>query len=173
MNILKNPTPNANYLIDERIIFGWYPGADNLGLLSNSIDALIATDRNVFVNLTMNIEKNTLFNYTDIVTAKVKDPIFIHYSIDDCGLPKDIDSYHELINLLHFLIKQNRKLYIHCRGGHGRSGLVSACLLIHMGYTNNEALDLVSKAHKTRDYIPDYPCPQTEEQVLFVKKYHE
>ena len=76
-----------------------------------------------------------------------------------------------MIQHLHFLLNQGHKLYIHCRGGHGRSGIVSACLLIHMGYTNEQALDLVGKFHKTRTYLPDFPCPQTQQQVEFIKSY--
>lgn len=167
------PTPNCNYLLDERLMFGWYPGPEETGLYSNNIYKLLETGRNVFVNLTSKQETKDLYHYIPIVIEKVCDPIFIHYSINDCGLPTDSKSYRKLIDLLHLLVQQGKKLYIHCRGGHGRSGIVAACLLIHMGYSNDEALDCVSKAHKTREYIPDYPCPQTEEQVEFVKCYNK
>jgi len=80
MNLPKNPTPNSNYLINENIMFGWYPGSDNNGSLNNNIHKLIDTGRNVFVNLT------TLFNYINVVSTKVENTILIHYPIDDCGL---------------------------------------------------------------------------------------
>jgi len=166
-----NPTPNCNYLLDDRIMFGWYPGPDNKGNHSNSIHDILATGRTVFVNLTTHSEKTSLYNYIPAVIDKISDPIFIHYSMDDGGLPVDYNSYKSLIKHLTYLVEQNNKIYIHCRGGHGRSGIVAACLLIHMGYNNNEALTMVSNAHKTRLYIPDYPCPQTPEQVEFVKNY--
>lgn len=165
------PTPNCNYLLDERIIFGWYPGPNAIGLYSNSIHDIVITGCNVFVNLTSHAEKTALYDYVPVVLTTVKNPIFIHYAIEDCDLPTDITSYKALIRHLYFLVQQNYKLYIHCKGGHGRSGIVASCLLIHMGYTNDEALAMVSQAHKTRKYIPDYPCPQTSVQVQFVKDY--
>ena len=168
---LSNPTPNCNYLLDDRIMFGWYPWSTSTGPFSNNIEDILKTGRTVFVNLTSISERCSFFNYIPLVVEKVNAPIFIHYPIEDQGLPSDIDSYIKLITLLHSLVIKGDKLYIHCRGGHGRSGIVAACLLIHMGYDNNEALDLISKAHKTRSYIPDYPCPQTKEQVQFVSQY--
>jgi protein-tyrosine phosphatase len=177
MNNLSNPTPNANYLLDpysndnECIMFGWYPTPNNDGMLSNSIHALLSTGRNTFVNLVSMEERSSLFDYTSIVMRHVSNPIFIYYEIPDQRLPSDLNSYRELIQHLHTLVNEGRRIYIHCRGGHGRSGIVAACLLIHMGYSSEEALVLVSNAHKTREYIPDYPCPQTADQVEFVRNY--
>jgi protein tyrosine phosphatase len=171
---LTPPTPNCNYLLDERIMFGWYPGPDNNGQCSNSIHDILATGRTVFVNLTSYNEITSLYNYGPSVLTTVRNPIFIYHQMDDGTSPSnssDIISYKALIKHLHHLVEQNYKIYIHCRGGHGRSGIVAACLLIHMGYSNEEALEMVSAAHKTRAYIPDYPCPQTPEQVQFVKNY--
>lgn len=62
-------------------------------------------------------------------------------------------------------------MYIHCRGGHGRSGLVCACLLIRVGHSADKALELVSVAHHTRSNLPTFPCPQTGAQVEFVKQF--
>lgn len=171
MHNLSNPTPNANYLLDERIMFGWYPSPNNDGILSNDIHALLNTRRTAFVNLVSMEERSVLFDYTSTVMKQTNKPIFIYYEIPDQGLPNDLNSYKELIQHLYTLIDEGERIYIHCRGGHGRSGIVAACLLIHMGYSNEEALTLVSNAHKTREYIPDYPCPQTAEQVQFVRNY--
>lgn len=170
---LTNPTPNSNYLIDDKIMFGWYPMDPNTqGLCSNNIEQLIKSERNVFVNLTTLEERKNLYKYIDNVISKVNNPIFIHYEIPDQDVPKNLQSFKDFIELLYSLyFIENKKLYIHCRGGHGRSGVVAACLLIRMGYSNKNALELVSEAHKTREYIPNYPCPQTTEQIDFVKKY--
>lgn len=167
---LINPTPNSNYLINDKIMFGWYPtDPKSHGIYSNNIEHLISTGRNVFINLTTRDERSFLYKYMDVVASKSQNPIFIHYEIEDSKIPTDMKSFREFINLLVSLKDHN--LYIHCRGGHGRSGVVAACLLINMGYSNEDALDIVSKSHKTREYIPNYPCPQTEEQILFVKSY--
>lgn len=169
--MLSNPTPNSNYLLDERIIFGWYPTPHSNGLFSNNILDLLKSGRDVFVNLTTFREKNSLYDYQPTVRVFRDNPVFIHYPIEDGGLPSDDVTFSHLINRLNLLLKENRKLYIHCRGGHGRSGLVAGCLLISMGYEANVVLKMLSTAHGTRQYLPDYPCPQTSAQVNYVLKY--
>ena len=70
----------------------------------------------VFVNLTSYGEITSLYNYNPYVLGKVDNPIFIYYRMDDGGLPTDIASYKSLIKHLCYLVEQNNKIYIHCRG---------------------------------------------------------
>ena len=172
MSLPPNPTPNANYLVSEQIMFGWYPGSpDDNSPTSNSIEAILKTERDVFVNVTSVPERSCYTNYVPNVLQSVPNPIFLYYPINDSQIPEDMDSFRKFIALLHVLIKSEKKLYVHCRGGHGRSAIVCACLLIDMGYSTDEALRLISEAHKTRTYIPDYPCPQTPQQADFIRLY--
>lgn len=39
---MQNTTPNSNYLLDDKIMFGWYPGPES--------DEILETKRDVFVN---------------------------------------------------------------------------------------------------------------------------
>lgn len=168
----KPPTPNCNYIISEQIMFGWYPSPpDTSGIYSNNIDALISTERNVFVNLTTLDETSSLYDYKPYTKHHLPETLFLSYPIPDCGIPTDNDSFCKLIVKLYELIQKGMKLYIHCRGGHGRSGIVVGCLLINMGYNVEEVLKLLTMAHKTREYIPDYPCPQTQEQIQYIRDY--
>ena len=49
------------------------------------------------------------------------------------------------------LDNENRVLYIHCFGGHGRSGLVMAILLQHILNLNKDgAMDLLQRSHQKR-----------------------
>lgn len=168
-----NPTDNCNYLLDERLMFGSYPTpAKPLNTLnSNGIDHILTTHREVFVNLVTPTENQRLYDYPETVRKVIVNPLFIYYPIDDDDIPHDLIRFRKFIETLYFLYLQDYKIYIHCLGGHGRSGLVSACLLIHIGYSANKALQLVADAHKTRHHLSDYPCPATREQVNFVYTY--
>ena len=87
------PTPNSNYLVDERIMFGWYPTLDSEGLYTNGVGELINVGRTVFVNLTTVAEKTSLFKYLDIVTVGVPQAIFINYPIADVSIPTNMESF--------------------------------------------------------------------------------
>jgi len=176
MESLKNPTANTNYLLSDQILVGGYPLKDseesdaNELFDCNNISSIIKTGRNIFINLTTKYEKNKYYKYMNIVTDKVDNPIFINYEIEDHDIPNDINSFRRFIKLLYVLIKdKTNKLYIHCAGGHGRTGLVCCCLLKEMGYTN--IFDLVQQWHSTRDNMPNYPSPENHKQDKFVTSY--
>jgi len=66
-------------------------------------------------------------------------------------------------------------MYIHCKGGHGRAGLVVATLLSYIyNISPEESLRLTSSYHSTREIMKDkwrkLGSPQTAQQKNFV--YH-
>lgn len=168
-----NITPNSNPLADNEhnIMFGWYPTQGIEGKYSNDIETLIhKCNINVFVNLTQDNEN--LPSYEKFLRSKYPYTIIINYPIEDQKVPqnKDMNRFNTFIDTIVQLSKDH-KVFIHCRGGHGRSGMVGACVLIKKGYSAEKALETVSLMHKTRAYIPDYPCPQTDVQREFVRNF--
>ncbi len=72
---------------------------------------------------------------------------------------------------------ENNKVYIHCRGGHGRAGLASAVFLIIQSNYNispEEALKCIHDAHQKRPQMKSrwrkMGSPQTAAQKRFVLK---
>lgn len=66
-----------------------------------------------------------------------------------------------------------RRVYIHCRGGHGRSATMAAVAYsLGTGCDAQEALKAVKEAHKTRTVMSDkmrkLGAPQTASQKRFV-----
>lgn len=164
-------TPNSNPLsYDEpNIMFGWYPTYNVKGVYTNDIETLVSKyGINVFVNLTEHEEN--LNRYDNYLRKNYPYTIMINFPIPNSGIPKDLNLFNQLIDTI-ISLSVNHKILIHCRGGHGRSGLVAACVLIRKGYEPDRALEMVSTMHKTRDYIPNYPCPETDIQIDFVRKY--
>ena len=88
---------------------------------------------------------------------------FTNYPIEDRGLPQKSD-FQQLVMKLEQEIQQGHNVAIHCRGGIGRAGLLSSCILIESGFTAEEAIDLVSNARKCT--IPD-----TDKQTEFIMMY--
>jgi hypothetical protein len=129
-------------------------------------DKLVAEGIDVFVDLTTK-EDRTL-PYT--VDHK------INYPIKDNNIPDNLSSFIFFIKQLELLIIKNRKIYIHCRAGHGRSGMVSACLLAEVKkYSPTYAVKLITGYHKDREIMKDKwrnkLCPNSEIQRRFVKEH--
>lgn len=76
----------------------------------------------------------------------------------------------QLVQWLKVGLFKGGKVYVHCKGGHGRSGVIAACLY---GTVFNQpgtlALDVVHNAHQERKVMKDkwraLGCPQTYSQT--------
>jgi len=154
----------ASYFIKNKCLFGSYPTQENVLELENN-------NVKYFVDLTYSNEKK--------ITKYTTNYKYISYPIIDHQIPLNNLSYAKFIINLSNIIKnecdENNKLYIHCRGGHGRAGVVVATLLIYiLKITPEEGLKLTSNYHSNREVMKEkwrkLGSPQTTEQKNFV--YH-
>lgn len=124
-------------------MFGGYPTQEIVMRLETEYDVVL------FVDLTQDDEKN-LKKYT---LSKHRTQIW-RFPIVDQKHPLSVHKYCNFISQLSSFIDQlnnNEKVYIHCRGGHGRSGLVVASLLIYRNkITIEEGIDLLNRYHRQR-----------------------
>jgi atypical dual specificity phosphatase len=85
----------------------------------------------------------------------------IHYPIQDFGVP-DLDSFIAFQRRL-IKITESKRILIHCRGGIGRTGLVTAGLFVTLGIHPLRAIQMV------RSKRPG--SVETEEQEEFLFQY--
>ncbi len=88
---------------------------------------------------------------------------FISYPVADRSIPKNKDSYKDLISVISERLKQGERVIIHCRMGIGRTGMTAAAILLKNGFDPNQVFDYLIK-------IRTLNMPDTKEQVDFVKK---
>lgn len=155
---------NSTYFIKNKALFGPYPSPEDVKYLE-SIGVLY------FIDLT---EMNKLPPYE--ISSKSK---FIKFPIPDMKVPTDYIQFSSFIVYLDDILKHlkgNQKIYVHCRGGNGRSGVVVACLLMrhHPRLTALDALQLTSKYHSERVNLKlkwkIVGAPQTITQKNYVLK---
>ena len=90
----------------------------------------------------------------------------LRFAIKDMGVPREADSerfvafVREIVNRL----EQSQNVVVHCRGGLGRTGTVTACVLVALGgHTAEEAIAAVRGTRKE--------TVQTIEQEDFVRLF--
>jgi hypothetical protein len=104
------------------------------------------------------------------------------FPIKDRSFPHNWKAFATfLLNLaFNILATPGNKVYIHCKGGHGRSGVVVACLIFLLkhgddGFTIERALKLTREAHGKRLVMRkkwrDIGSPQTRYQLHFVRNF--
>ena len=103
-------------------------------------------------------------------TAKDLLEKIFHYGIRDMDVAASLSSLEELVQRLVKEMENGEVLYIHCKAGKGRTGLIAACLLIvcYPTMQAEEALKRVSAYCAVREIEDREECmylsPETEEQ---------
>ena len=89
---------------------------------------------------------------------------FHELPIADRGVPADRSRAHALFTELTHRIRSAEPVYIHCRAGIGRSSLVAAGVLTHLGIGATQALSLLRKAR-------GLAVPDTDAQRQWIEVY--
>lgn len=163
--ILNNYTAS---LLQGTLRFGSYPS-------SELVDALTTEYYTTFVDLTDQHDAPlviaTGIDYPYIVPSSV--------AILKCPTPDrtpgDVNAIRLIVQQCVNILKAGEKVYIHCRGGHGRSAVVAAIILIELGSDAAVVLRGVRASHRRRLVMDDkwrkLGAPQTNKQKQFVKDW--
>jgi len=149
----------SSYFFLEKCMFGGFP-------TQSQVDELTSMGVNMFIDLTTpgEVELYTL----------PENSMYVNYPIQDRYVPSDIPLFAALIlRTYDFIQNENSKVYIHCKGGHGRSGILVACLLylLNPGITTAEAIELTTKAHSKRLVMREKWRRMGSPQTFFQKKF--
>lgn len=126
-----------------------------------------------FVDLTTLKERKRLdYNYEFDLT-EYNNISYTNYSILDNKIPKSTDSFLGFLYNTAKQIENDKCIYIHCKGGHGRSTLLVACLLMYLfAYTSEKSLKCTKKFHGERknlkDKYRDIQVPQSNIQRRYI-----
>jgi ribA/ribD-fused uncharacterized protein len=149
----------SSYFFLEKCMFGGFP-------TQSQVDELTSMGVNMFVDLTVPGE-------VDIYTIP-ENCIYVNYPISDRQVPSNIPLFAALIlRTYDFIQNENSKVYIHCKGGHGRSGILVACLLylLNPGISTEKAIILTTEAHSRRLVMREKWRKMGSPQTYFQKKF--
>lgn len=95
----------------------------------------------------------------------------LHEPIRDHDVPS-VAQARRILDAIDDAIDRGVRVYVHCWGGHGRTGLVAGCLHRRRGCSPEEALDAIADARAYHvDGIARIAAPQTPEQRDFVRAW--
>jgi len=155
---------------EPRLLFGGYPSGCHFEYLK-SIGV------RYFVDLTTPYEKKKL----PVYNMKDDKIIYVNFPIRDNFIPYDMNLFNEFIVWLIFTINvmgENEMMYIHCKGGHGRSGMVMCCVLCLMyNLLPDKSIEEVTISHNERPLLTakwrTRLCPSNEIQRIFVNRVYQ
>jgi mRNA deadenylase 3'-5' endonuclease subunit Ccr4 len=175
------PTVLSNWVLPGVLCVGGYPSAAEQTKAHLYAHAMAEARFDVYVNLMTQGELKRFRPYADLVTWKgshltppLPQPEFLHFPIADGGVTKDEDGFIALIFELIQRMKAGRRIYLHCWGGHGRTGSIVSILLAVIDPTRSvdDALTACQSLHATREYNGSHLSPEPS-QKPFVRRMVE
>jgi ADP-ribosylglycohydrolase len=170
-----DPLPARTWWIErDAVLGGPFPGAPTAPEMRAKLEALIDLGVRTFVNLQEPHERgaggNRFPDYTRIASSLSSEPLAFHrIAIKDmtAARMRDVTSAMHAIRdgLEHGLV------YVHCWGGHGRTGTIAGCWLRSTGLTADDALAQIRDARAHDAHLSSMPSPQTPEQRAVIEKW--
>ena len=174
MNNPKNCTPplEASYwVLPGKLLAGEYPGRTEDQETRKRIQGLIKAGIRTCIDLTKPGELGS--SYREIFLEELShygyEGNYYHFPIYDFGIP-DVDQLVRTLDTIDENITGNQPVYVHCRAGIGRTGLVVGCYLARHGKTGNEALEEIKQLRSSMS-IGWIQSPETDAQVNFVRNW--
>lgn len=89
---------------------------------------------------------------------------FLSYPLTYACVPMKMDSFRRFVAGLANRLRAGESVGVHCQGSIGRSTIVVACILIHLGWQPETALEAIEAARGV-------PVPDTQEQTEWILNY--
>ncbi|MGD9599448.1 MAG: ADP-ribosylglycohydrolase family protein [Steroidobacteraceae bacterium] len=160
------PFANAYWVQPERWLAGEYPGGGTREETRARLAALAALGIDAYLDLTAPDELPAYESELAPGTRHVRKPI------PDHSLPLEPEHMAEIIAVIDDLLAGGRRLYVHCRAGIGRTGLVVGCHLAQHGRRGDAALDALNELWAGSARARSWPSiPETAEQRDYVYRW--
>ena len=178
------PVPYANWLIPGRLMIGETPGGDCYSNISAAqmqmeLSQLVPGHVDTFVSLRGEwgpMERfMTKFYPEQLRTAELNcDCVF--FPIEDFHVTHEKDVVAVVLDLRRRM-RRGERLYIHCRSGHGRTGMICVPLVASLfNVSADEAAAFVQRAHdigRNGGRDAGWSLPETREQRIVVEHVHQ
>ena len=170
----NRPIEQSYWVEESRFLAGEYPGSFDLETARHHMDLFLEAGITTFIDLT---QPHELVSYEAVLKeqAHVYDAsVFYHrFAIPDHNVPSR-ETMITILDTIDNALNSRRKVYVHCWGGVGRTGITVGCYLVRHGTMNEQALVQVNKLYRTRSNTFYYPTsPETQEQIEFVRNWRE
>lgn len=163
MIILDSPILNS-YQVDTNVYAGEYPG--DLHNPAEKVKLFVNFGITHFIDLTEEGELNQYSQYLPDAIAHCRFPI------QDVSVPNGCKIVYELMKFIDsVLTNQNNRIYIHCWGGVGRTGVIVGCYYVYRGESYKQAISHLRESFKQCPKSERRQTPETRDQEEFINDF--
>jgi Protein-tyrosine phosphatase len=160
------PLPNSYWVVPRRLLAGEYPIGADYSDARTRLARFREAGINSFIDLT---EQGELPEYRHLLPVHTK---YQRSPIADTHVPANPKQILELLSGIRAAIEAKRCLYVHCRQGIGRTGLVIGCYLADSGGDGKLAIKELNRLWPQSARAASWPkVPQTAEQADYIRRW--
>src|SRR5690606_21462098 len=158
----ERPLPNTYWVIPGSVLAGEHPAGSTPEETRIRVQKLLSAGIDAFLDLT---SPGEMPEYDAELPIEVE---YIRKPIRDHSIPTRREHMVEILDSLQYLIRRQRRIYVHCRAGIGRTGTVIGCLLVERGLTGERALEELNRLWQQCDRAAQWSwVPETDDQVEY------
>jgi len=170
---LPRPFPKSYWVIPGKLLAGEYPGSLVLNQPNEKIKNLFAVGIDFFLDLT---REGELIPYEPELKAAADAGKFQYqygrFEIVDFNIPKTAHM-RLILDTLDLALLQDRRVYLHCWGGVGRTGMVVGCYLVRHGMSGDQALQAITQLRQVIPVELRRMSPESPEQYAMVRGWRQ
>ncbi|MGD0613289.1 MAG: phosphatase [Anaerolineales bacterium] len=170
----KVPIPASYWVIRGKFLAGEYPGSRDEIEAHQRIGALLHAGIDTFIDLTHEGERPP---YLSLLTEEaVSLDRRVHYQrfpFPDFGIPPRA-AMQAALDAVDAALSQGGRIYLHCVGGIGRTGMTVGCYLVRHGQGGPQALSKLASLYRNAAQSAVFPhSPENQRQIAFILEWKE
>jgi protein-tyrosine phosphatase len=170
----KRPLSESYWVEPGRLLAGEYAGSHDPERTRRRLDAFLEAGVNTFIDLTQPHEH---VPYELILKEQARiyevNASYHRFGIPDHRVPAR-ETMSAVLDAIDRALNDGGRVYLHCWGGVGRTGMAVGCHLVRRGLEPREALARVNELFRTRPPNSYFRAsPETLEQMEFILNWRE
>jgi hypothetical protein len=170
----KVPIPACYWVIRGRFLAGEYPGSRDENEARKRLGALLTAGIDSFIDLTYEDERPPYHSLlTEIARSADRNVLYQRFPFPDFGTPPPAAMLAAL-DALDAALASRGKVYVHCVGGIGRTGMTVGCYLVRHGHSGPQALSKLASLYRNAAQSAVFPrSPENQRQIAFILNWKE
>jgi hypothetical protein len=165
-SLVDRPLPNTYWVVPGRVLAGEYPAGADPEQARERLARLSEAGIDSFVDLT---EEGEMPAYRHLLPGGT---YYLRSAIADTRVPDNVAQIRRLLANIQLALDGGRHIYVHCRAGIGRTGLVVGCFLAQQGASGAAAIKTLNRLWLQSERAKSWPkVPQTPEQADYIRRW--
>lgn len=162
------PLRNCYWVLPGLLLAGEHPGGATRARTKQRLQQLQAAGIECFLDLTHPAE---MARYDADLPFNIE---YLRKPIQDHGLPASQGQMTEILDCIHGSLQARRPVYVHCRAGIGRTGMVIGCLLVERGLSGEQALIELNRLWQQCKRAKSWAfIPETDDQTNYIRSWNQ